>query len=170
MSQILLGIIGVTIFIISAIAGVSYLGPTFMQSTTDSEAGVGLQGLSQISMAIHLREMETQSATEVGFNLDGLAPDYLPEIPENPFSAIDPILVTGVGTLAQRPGEFVLMPVETANAQQICNSISRQGGGSDVAPNIFISEIVEPLGCFRSKKEYAGGAVNIGDFVAYVRI
>ncbi len=165
MAQILLGILGVSIFIMSALAGVTYLGPVFMRSTVDSEAGVALQDLAQISIAVQLRDAELETTTPESFDLEDLAPDYLPELPENPLGSSQPRLLQITGFT----GTILVMPVEGAKARALCDSLSRQGGGPEVAPHLFISQIKHPIGCIQSKKDYAG-IISEDGFMAYSRV
>src|SRR3546814_21011510 len=77
MSNVIIGIIGVILFIGLALAGATYFGPRVTQSTSQAQAGVVMSELVSISNAVKVRDQERQMATTGGFDLDFLAPDYL---------------------------------------------------------------------------------------------
>src|SRR3546814_7999702 len=58
MSNVLIGIIGVILFIGLAIAGALFLGPRFQESTNNSSASASVQAVSQIASAANMFEVQ----------------------------------------------------------------------------------------------------------------
>src|SRR3546814_16266800 len=93
MSNVIIGIIGVILFIGLALAGATYFGPRVTQSTSQAQAGVVMSELVSISNAVKVPDQERQMATTGGFDLDFLAPDYLGDVPLHPSDGPAPILL-----------------------------------------------------------------------------
>ena len=88
MSNVLIGIIGVILFIGLAIAGASFLGPRFQQSTNMSKAASVTSGLDQMANAVKLRKANTGSSGPAGTPNYLVTEGYLKAIPQN---VLDPI-------------------------------------------------------------------------------
>src|SRR3546814_10920461 len=58
MSNVLIGIIGVILFIGLALAGALFLGPRFQESTNNSRASASVQAVSQIASAANMFEVQ----------------------------------------------------------------------------------------------------------------
>ena len=58
MSNVLIGIIGVILFIGLALAGALFLGPRFQESTNNSKAAAAVQGVAQVASAIAMYETQ----------------------------------------------------------------------------------------------------------------
>src|SRR3546814_19495658 len=58
MSNVLIGIIGVILFIGLALAGALFLGPRFQESTNNSRASASVQAVSQIASAATMFEVQ----------------------------------------------------------------------------------------------------------------
>src|SRR3546814_16068064 len=58
MSNVLIGIIGVILFIGLALAGALFLGPRFQESTNNSRASASVQAVSQIASAANMFDVQ----------------------------------------------------------------------------------------------------------------
>lgn len=169
MSNVIIGIVGVILFIGLAIAGASFLGPRFVESTAKSKASAVMQANATIAGAVQVRDRELQVSTPSDAVLeDILHPNYIGEMPRNPAGGAAPILVDASGAQSG-PASFVIMEVAGTNADEICNAISRQGGGPAVAPRLTSADIGRPVGCFRITNDVSG-QIRSGDFIAYATI
>ena len=138
MSNVLIGIIGVILFIGLALAGALFLGPRFQESTNNSRASAAVQAVSQVGNAVNMYQVQEGKAVTDGAltaaTTSPVAPastnytelvtgNYLKSIPSNP---------TGTGVIsigAGANGKVVTMPLGT-NAQAVCEAIHKQSGGT----------------------------------------
>jgi type II secretory pathway pseudopilin PulG len=133
MSNVLIGIIGVILFIGLALAGALFLGPRFQESTNNSKASASVQAISQISNAIELYRTQEGSAypAENITSTSALVPGYLKAIPTNPMTGSTSYLGLDVGG-AQRAGfpiAIVTMVIGfDAKAKAVCEAVQRQSG------------------------------------------
>jgi type II secretory pathway pseudopilin PulG len=125
MSNVLIGIIGVILFIGLALAGALFLGPRFQESTNNSKASAAVQAVSQVASAANMYRVQegksdfTLSSTPVTAT-DLVSNNYLKSIPSNPAGTAIPSLGTA---------GFVTMDLAT-NAKSICDAINKQTGAS----------------------------------------
>jgi type II secretory pathway pseudopilin PulG len=137
MSNVLIGIIGVILFIGLALAGALFLGPRFQESTNNSRASAAVQAVAQVSNAANMykvQEGKDVAGTGVAPATQLQSDSYLKSVPTNP---------TGEGdTAAQTAGTFkvqvaavpaagairyVTMKLNT-NATAVCDAINKQSG------------------------------------------
>ncbi len=131
MSNVLIGIIGVILFIGLALAGALFLGPRFQESTNNSRASAAVQAVSQVSSAINMYNVQEGRTYGTDTTGEGLVTDgYLKSVPSNP---------TGTGAIALDDASanprYVTMPLG-GNAEQICAAIVKQTQGSAAVPTI----------------------------------
>jgi type II secretory pathway pseudopilin PulG len=135
MSNVLIGIIGVILFIGLALAGALFLGPRFQESTNNSKASAAVQAVSQVSSAVNMYQVQegkapTNSAitgptTPTASYTELVTGQYLKSVPTNPAG-------TGAISISDGPtatSKRVTMPLST-NAQAICEAIHKQTGGT----------------------------------------
>jgi len=177
MSNVLIGIIGVILFIGLALAGALFLGPRFQESTNNSKASAAVQAVSQVSSAANMANVQNGTATQSGA-ADGLATaGFLKSVPSNPTTGgTAPVLVTTAG-LATGDANYAVMPLGT-NAGAICAAIAKQSGmgaafvttstaGVDtVVPVAAIP--ANPSGCFTPTANI--GTVLKDSYYAFARI
>ena len=85
MSNVLIGIIGVILFIGLALAGALFLGPRFQDATINSKASAVVTAIQQVQSAVELYKVNTGETGYVRMGApDWLAPDYLKTMPANP--------------------------------------------------------------------------------------
>jgi hypothetical protein len=133
MSNVLIGIIGVILFIGLALAGALFLGPRFQQATNNSKASASVQVVSQIVNAIEMyRVQEGNSYPAENITASSaLIPGYLKSVPVNPMTGSVSHLGLDVGG-AQRAG-FPMAIVTIVigfdeKARAVCEAVQRQSG------------------------------------------
>lgn len=169
MSNVIMGIIGVILFIGVAVAGASFLGPRFMESAAQSQANAVMQANATIASAVQVRDRELEVTTPSNSELSEiLLPNYMADMPRNPTGNFDALLVDEDGARSG-PASFVIMKVGGDIAGDVCNSISAQGGGPSTAPRLTSADIGRPVGCFRIANDVSS-QIRSGDFIAYATI
>ncbi len=177
MSNVLIGIIGVILFIGLAIAGALFLGPRFTDSKSTSTAAATIQATSQIAYAFSYSNAELAVRATAGTNPATLAPAYLRSVPTNPAGPDALIVVSATGSATTGDGAMVVAKLSTAAASKTCGAIVRQttNGQDTVGVDGYgvsstAAEIPRgPAGCFKV------GTTAIGDlgadqFYAFTRI
>lgn len=136
MSNVLIGIIGVILFIGLALAGALFLGPQFQESTNNSRAAASVQAVSQVSSAANMFEVQEGriAANAAALQTGG----YLKSVPSNP---------TG-GDAPEIAGTLVAMELE-GNSEKICNAVAKQTGGT-VYADAAAAAAGAPTGCYGS--------------------
>ena len=138
MSNVLIGIIGVILFIGLALAGALFLGPRFQESTNNSRASAAVQAVAQVSNAANMYKV--QEGKDVAGS--GVTPatqlqsdSYLKSVPTNPTGEGDAaaqtagtfkVQVQAVPTTAGTI-RYVTMKLST-NATAVCDAINKQSG------------------------------------------
>jgi hypothetical protein len=183
MSNVLIGIIGVILFIGLALAGALFLGPRFQESAVSSTASAAIQMVTQVSHAAAMREMQTGVETKTeGRAGESLTADaYLKAVPYNPTmpggltgDASFPIRAvtenTAYGTVGQTVAKVMIMRIGDSRhpPQTICEHIQRGVGKSSI--DIATGKVPDaPAGCFQAGTGMAG-AVSANSYYAYARI
>ena len=158
MSNVLIGIIGVILFIGLALAGALFLGPRFQESTNNSKASAAVQAVAQISSAANMANVQGGTSVPAGataLDTTGVnslqANGFLKSVPSNPTTAgLAPIFVSTAGAVTGDAG-YVVMQLGD-NDTKICNAIARQSGQttSDTTPAVTAANALpaSPSGCF----------------------
>jgi len=149
MSNVLIGIIGVILFIGLALAGALFLGPRFQDATINSRAASEMQHVAQYANAIamfQLQEGEKYSDSKKA----RLIPAYLKEEPITPGG----IVQSGYDQV----NGFVLMMLagKTSDVnRRICESIQRTKTGSPTIPVVATAADLSDGGCMLLGDSYA---------------
>ena len=181
MSNVLIGIIGVILFIGLALAGAMFLGPRFQETTMNSQAASIMSSLKQASDAADLRMVDlgvqTTPVTRASFLMTG---GYLKSEPRNVSPSAkgstsylysiqfnNNVFVDG-NAEPQYAARFVMTPIGTEGdegARALCSVIARSYGQTSVpvAANDF-PDPATPVGCM------LGNGVNGRFYIAYSRI
>lgn len=186
MSNVLIGIIGVILFIGLALAGALFLGPRFQESTQNSQASALMSSLKQASDAAELRALDlgiaTTPSTHVSFLTNG---GYLKTAPTNPVPAargstghqysihFNNNIFLDADPEPQYAARYVVAVVGPENdesARSLCEIISRTYG-NPVMPNAMTDfadqnfpDPASPVGCMLAR------GVNGPWYIAYSRI
>ena len=183
MINVLVGIIGVLLFIALALIGASFLGPRFSQAMVNSKAMSVTQMTSQITMALSMRRGDEGVPLVARSQLVALVPrGYLKSLPMNPFLGEGgfPFRVLYSGDLESSLyyADVVLGTLGHGEEMlQVCRSVNRQAGVGEDVPQMrledgtsVVSMIKRPLGCFQVHSMGIYGEANPGDYVVYSRI
>jgi hypothetical protein len=84
MSNVLIGIIGVILFIGIAIAGALFLGDQFKSVTSKSDASTIMAQLAQMTQALEMYKLKSGKGTVNCQTVDFLVPRYLKRVPVSP--------------------------------------------------------------------------------------
>ena len=135
MANVLIGIIGVILFIGLALAGALFLGPRFQESSNVSKASTIASGLSQIAYAVAMKQtaegvtvtVEDSSSLLLGLKTQG----YLKAVPSNPLGG-EAGVVNELGQNTATPARWVYMSIGLSpSSKEVCRSIERNAGASD---------------------------------------
>lgn len=164
MSNVLIGIIGVILFIGLALAGALFLGPRFQEATANSKAAAYVQAVKQVSDAVNMANIQNGTKAQVG-TLSTLSPDYLKTIPNGTFFRN----MSGTGSDAE---VAVISSDRTpeANSETICAAVARQSGiplVNNAAPTSARPDIGQ-AGCVKLTAVW--NAEPIGSYIYYARI
>jgi hypothetical protein len=182
-SNVLIGIIGVILFIALAMAGAMFLGPQFQRAFVNSKAMTLSQMASQINMALSMRRTDAgipfvARASVLGLQQAG----YLKSLPVNPYVGEGgfPFRVLYSGDLGSPLyyADVVFVSLgHSEDVEEVCTAINRQTTGNEFIPVMPIengssvhSMITRPTGCFKMHSNGISGEANPGDFVLYSKI
>ncbi len=138
MSNVLIGIIGVILFIGLALAGALFLGPRFQEATINSKTAAIEQSLSQIVQAANLyrvQEGKDLLASNYATNVQTLRDTgYLKTVVGSPLNGSTVLTVDASGGGAAVPIHHIyvgLGPDGDKVSRAICMQIERQFGSPD---------------------------------------
>ena len=166
MSNVLIGIIGVILFIGLALAGALFLGPRFQESTNNSKASAAVQAVAQVANAANMYRVQ-EGTTPLTGDLDLLKTSgYLKSSPSNPAGTADILLGQSPTTLnSGNPALYATMDIPLSS-KEVCLAIIKQnGGGSPATPPVEgdAGSMTSPTGCVAD----AGTATR---YVVYSRL
>jgi hypothetical protein len=181
-SSVLIGIIGVALFIGIAIGGAVFLGPQFERSQDSAVASRVMSNLGEIAVSV--------SSARMGLGVNGgmvlATPENLrdagflaavPDIPVNLGASW--LIVDGAGyDLTGSPSQADWSPryvfFSLGADVDLCTRTERLVGnlasGQTVSTNATTIDAVapHPSGCFRTSRSTVN--IAVGDYVAYVRV
>lgn len=138
MSNVLIGIIGVILFIGLALAGALFLGPRFQEATINSKTAAVEQSLSQVTHAANLYRVQEGTdllASNYSSNVQTLKDaGYLKTVVGSPLngSAIFTVDASGGGAAVPINHAYLALgPSTDTVARAICIQIERQAGSPD---------------------------------------
>lgn len=156
MSNVLIGIIGVILFIGLALAGALFLGPRFQESANTSKAAAMVQSVSQITNALDLRTVTTGQS--IGDTQRELLPDdvlvtegYLKSMPSNPYGQrtmlfYDPTSSDPSSVAGNRAYFVEMFMKDDAASASVCLAAQKQASGSNTIPD---TRPKARTGCFK---------------------
>ena len=130
MSNVLIGIIGVILFIGLALAGALFLGPRFQESANNSRGAAAVQAVQQVSNAVHMFQLnEGLDFTTTSF-ADLLSKGYLKTQPSSAAGTLYLVAADGcVGcTTGKAVGAVIAMSGDD-KSKRTCVAVARQTGG-----------------------------------------
>jgi hypothetical protein len=179
LSNVLIGIIGVILFIGLALAGALILGEDFRDSQNDSKAAAASQQLAQAAEAVTMNNIKKGTSILPGRLANGdprtaeLVPRFLKNVPVNPTSSSSPAwLLAADGSLTVGNAAYVIFDLGPT-ALPICDSINRQANGIDTpttAGAITSTHMTRNVGCMITSTTNGSIGLLPGDHVAYIKI
>ena len=158
MSNVLIGIIGVILFIGLALAGALFLGPRFQDSRSTSVGAATVQAVTQIGSAIVLRNTEASGRLEAGVDPEVLrVGSYLKSVPSNPSGGGDLVILGKDGEGSGVDAEMVVGRIPDGSGADVCSAIVKQtknaddrvGTGDFPTVDVVADFPRGPAGCFR---------------------
>jgi hypothetical protein len=182
MSNVLIGIIGVILFIGLALAGALFLGPKFQDASIDSKAAATLQAVDQTAKAISLMTLDDGKPFAAGQSLltnnanSPVSRGYLKSLPKQPVNTIYDMFTTTSGGTNSGNSAYVAITLESYTntaAEKVCLNIIRRTGQDPTATTV--PQVTTPpdvnAGCVRIVN---GGptnsAYNGGYFYVFTKI
>lgn len=135
MSNVLIGIIGVILFIGLALAGALFLGPRFQEATSASKASSTIQAVQQTTNALRMFELQegrNLSAANYITNMQTLiTAGYLTAAPANGVNAGGIITVNAQGGGSGTTDHVYTSLGDGTTARSVCAAIERQATGTE---------------------------------------
>jgi len=150
MSNVLIGIIGVILFIGLALAGALFLGPRFQESTNSSKAAAISAAIAQSANAVHLYEANEGKRIVVGDYPLMMEMGYMKTRPYEAY-----VRDVDGGSLDGSKVDMIMIS-STMNpsfaSDEICRAYNRQVGssGSDAVQSLPTAPMTMRNGCFRT--------------------
>lgn len=178
MSNVLIGIIGVILFVGLALASALFLGPRFQDSRSTSVGAATVQAVSQVGSAAALHNVEGNGLLEAGVEPEALRiASYLRSVPTNPSGGDDIIILGKEGEASGVEGVFVVGRLPDELGGELCSAIVKQTKKADdrISTGGYpVVEVVDdiptgPTGCF----QMGSGNINALEaegFYAFARI
>ncbi len=136
MSNVLIGIIGVILFIGLALAGALFLGPRFQESTNTSKAAAVVQNMQQIASAVNLYQLQEGKPVLAG-EYNGststiVSGGYIKTYLRNPLNNQRYNLVDDGWAGADVPAKYVYTVLGNDSvALGVCRAIERSSGAQN---------------------------------------
>jgi hypothetical protein len=170
MSNVLIGIIGVILFIGLALAGATFLGPRFQQSTNMSKAAAVVAGMSQMADAAKLRKVSTGRSYPAGSADALIAEGYLKSRPLNPLGDTNSFFdFRDANGTYSGSARYAIAGLDRNNVVHVdtCKEINRQSrvGAADGTPPTLSAGPTFRQGCFYN----SGGWGGLPDILLVIR-
>ena len=160
MSNVLIGIIGVILFIGLALAGALILGDDFRSSSNDTRAAAVAAQIQQVQHAVEMYRLKTGASGPVQMGRpDWLMPRFLKLVPDNPAKPTVSYWQTPVINNDVYPdqndegkaiaGRYVVMILGQGDrAKQVCQTIADTNDGGRVMKQSTYSPPAARMGCY----------------------
>jgi len=178
MSNVLIGIIGVILFIGLALAGALFLGPRFQESTTNAKTSAVVSSMQQIANAANLYRLENGAGIAPGAPLVSplVASGYLKAAPGSPFApegATADTVFRGAderGNTTQ-PLRMVYSSLgSTDQAKDACAAIERQFGNPNPSAVVDTPTAFGPRAIAIGRSGCMNDADAPGSYTAFILI
>jgi hypothetical protein len=162
LSNVIIGIIGIILFIGLAVAGAVLLGSDFQTARGSTQAATVSSHLQQFAQAVQVVRLRrgvvfpSNTATALGTNL--VSYNALSDIPVNPLTGGAYVPVNSSGGSDANPTAFVYTDLgTTARARDVCFAVEEGAGNTSAAAVVdtaatFLSRLnaAPRLGCMKS--------------------
>jgi len=181
MSNVIIGIIGVILFIGLAFAGAAIMGPILNEAGGEKNAAAILNSLSQTAGATRIYRMKTGRYVTPALNAvdDLVSTGVLNSRPTNPFvMAQHPVIINSTGNLNGIPGYAVMWLGQSEQAMNACIEIERQNNRNDRLDPAVMSQPVgfmsratpSSAGCHRNTGAFGGAGGGPNEYFAFYPI
>lgn len=180
MSNVLIAIVGLILFVGLAIAGTMYLGDAWEQTRRESEAVQVLEQMNQVMSAVSLFQTERRVELFGGSDIRSIlvANGYLKIYPISPIMSDDYIFQSSENVDSNSViGDVVIAPLgDNLFACQVINARGRiSNDRNDSLPEVSSATdiragLTQQTGCFRVLQAIPAISSSAGDYVAYTRI
>ncbi len=169
MSNVLIGIIGIILFIGLALAGALFLGPRFQESRNNADAAVLSQGAAQVAHSVLMYRTNEGRDVPAGPKPTALVTSgYLKSLPVNPTDPNDTGAYYGyLDATGQQAGSpsFIVAGLLGDKMDVICAALAKQVGQTipegEKTPRISsMADINVPVGCYRPTKSVGAMATS----------
>ena len=186
MSSVLIGIIGVALFMGIAIGSAIFLGPRFEDAQAQSLGSSAIQTVSAVGSSVSSFRMATGYAIGPGLESPQKLVDagFMRQMPVNPVNSARPVVIVdesgktydGAAAASKPSWSPKAVVMSLGDDMKVCQQIQRMTGAisnsADLDPDnrVMISTGINAkmAGCFRTKSQTPG--VSIDDYVAYSRL
>ena len=165
MSNVLIGIVGVILFVGLALASATFFGPVVKDSIADAKAGGIVRVLTATSNAVVIRNREMETITQGSADSSVLVPNFLSDIPVNPISQ-NPVMMVDETFRPVADARFVVSLMRSSDEDE-CAYLNFAGGGARSVPTMNATP-TRRLGCGRVG--VANGVFEVGDLVAFAAV
>jgi hypothetical protein len=169
MSNVLIGIVGVILFIGLALAGATFFGPITSDSISQAKANTVILALATTVSGVATRNRELETSTQASASLESLVPDYIDELPRSPIGGAAVMLTSSSGSTTNGSARFVVTSLGTGKEGfDVCRFVNQASGNGDAPGDVSSLSSGRSSGC-------GTGASTIGPFasaeyVAFQRI
>lgn len=175
MSNVLIGIIGVLLFIGLALAGALLLGDDFKAAGTDTKAAAVVQAMSQTTNAVEMYKLKTGGTLRSNdvTSTHALIPRFLKAAPVNPVTKLENIRIGDLyGGASSGTAMSINVPLGSDDlARNVCESIQRQTG--QIAPTAsFDARNGSLASSWLATQPTSAGCIRLwnGEFYGYHRL
>jgi len=184
MSNVLIGIIGVILFIGLALAGALILGEDFKSSKATTEAAATMQQMAQVSAAYDMYRLKMGSAPTINFQFAHLAgrqvigtliPRFLKTQPitQRAEGTYNWFFVDENGGYSPQPKLLMFNLVEAPGTSDLCDAIAEQAGMSGAdgkAQTLPKPPLDRQQGCYRFEGGWGFPLGLTGNYHVFRRI
>jgi type II secretory pathway pseudopilin PulG len=174
MSNVLIGIIGVILFIGLALAGALFLGPRFQESANTSKASAISSSIAQVAQAVEMYRLQEGSEAAPSTTLAAIVPGYLKTMPSTGgIGTANWYALDDDGDPAGKPRWILLSVVDdgTGRAKSACAAVAKNAGtatSAGLAP--VLQKPAGTFGCYQYDGSWGYAKGLIGNWHFFQRI
>ena len=172
MANVIIGINGVVLFILLAIAGAIFLGPQFTAANNNGKAAALVQSATQIASAVNLTNTQNGTTYVGNTAVSQLVTDGgLKVVPGNSIVAANAFLRINASTPSSTTlaADTVTADIGAAG-QPVCDQIEKQSGGTVALTVADVSALPRVNGCVKLSAVVAPVNGASGEYVVYAKI
>ncbi len=169
MSNVLIGIVGVILFIGLALAGASFFGPITTDSIAQAKAGTITKALSATVTGVALRNRELETVTAAASSADSLVPTYIEDVQSNIVTGAPILLTSAIGSSSTGIAAYAVTSLGSDEAAaDVCRFVNASAGNGDAPGDVSQLVTTSRAGC--GVKAQGVGPYGAAEYVAYQKI